>query len=171
MPSLQDIREFNDSFVRLAGEPEVVREWGEEVEALPEADEGLDTDLSSLLADTGDLADAGEAADIDQIPAEEVPDESEPDFSSLLGATTDDGLSEDAGDVEDDFEAGGELPPIEEFQEPAAVEAGEETDEEVDFSDFEALLSDEPLAEPVEAEPVEAEPVEAEPVEAEPVEA
>ncbi len=154
MPSLQDIREFNDSFVRLADEPEIIREWGEEVEALPEADEGLDTDLSSLLADTGDLEEAGEPVDIGQMPAEEVQDEAAPDFSDLLGASIEDDREDDReDDIADDFEADEEFPPADEFQEPAAVEAGEETDEAIDFSDFEALLSDEPLTETVETGP------------------
>ena len=169
MPSLQEIREFNDSLVRLAGEPEIISRWGEAVEALPEPDEGLDTDLSSLLADTGDLAEAGEISDIDEMAEapSEAPDETGADFSDLLG---EDAEADEAPAAElpgPSFESVFDTEPDQDDEPtpdrdaepdigPAAVEsdvdAGPVPDDEIDFSDFEALLSDTPLTGTAEAE-------------------
>ena len=53
MPSLQGIRQFNEHLTALGNEPEVVAGWGEDLEELSAPEEGLDSDLSTLLADTG----------------------------------------------------------------------------------------------------------------------
>lgn len=166
MPSLQEIRQFNHRLVSMGSEPEVVREWGEELEdvAVPEA--GLDDDLSSLLSDTGELSD-------EPMPVTE--DEPPPDFSQLLdeeAAPGDDLLGDLPGDEDafpdaEDFdtepepeaapapdvpdeepfsfdELGGDEPepaPPGEDSIPGAAEATTEADEtDEDFSDFEALL-------------------------------
>jgi tetratricopeptide (TPR) repeat protein len=144
MPSLQDIREFNNSLVRLADEPEVVKGWGEEIEDLPEPSAGLDTDLSSLLADTGELGGEAEDAAVDLAggPDEEV---SEPDAPSEGEAVPETPETEDVVPF-DELDA----------QPPSADVPG--ASEEVDFSDFEALLSGEPLAGPDESMAEEAEP-------------
>lgn len=144
MPSLQDIRDFNSSLVRLADEERVVREWGEEIEDLPEPEEGLDNDLSSLLADTGDLSETAEAEDTEAAAAE-------PEFADTA---IDDLLSDEV--AEPPADEGFELPepeiplqePIEETPERPDEPVEEVPADDVDFSDFEALLSDEPFGQP-----------------------
>lgn len=180
MPSLQEIREFNDSIVRLGNEPEVISRWGEEIEELPEPDQGLDTDLSSLLADTGDLATATDLPDTE--PTE--PDIGAPDLSDLFGDDLSGGVETDADEIglppdsgtevsmgaelsadieptsdfeppEIDVEAGTEAeaepsveagPPVDLGEADRSEPIGVSTADEGDFSDFEALLSDEPIA-------------------------
>ena len=96
MPSLEDIRKFNARLVSLGDEPAVVAEWGEELEDVPEPEEGMDEELSSLLDD-----------DLD--------DDSPPDFNALLNEETESPLDFDdpfpdvettpapADDLDDDF--------------------------------------------------------------------
>ncbi|MFW6292360.1 MAG: periplasmic-type flagellar collar protein FlcA, partial [Spirochaetota bacterium] len=132
MPSLQEIRQFNQRLVSMGNEPEVVREWGEELEDVPVPETGLDDDLSSLLSDTGELPEEQAAEPAGAPSGEEAP----PDFSELL--------AEAAGGEEDFFGGVGEEPTGGAPQEASAAPGAEEGEpvvaDEGDFSDFEALL-------------------------------
>ena len=125
MPSLQDIRQFNQRLVSMGSEPEVVREWGEELEDVPVPEAGLDEDLSSLLSDTGEASEE---------PTPEPTDQAPPDFSELL--------AEAAGAEEEPGEEPGEEEAVPEPGEELGPEPAGETEDvdEADFSDFEALL-------------------------------
>ncbi|TVQ20343.1 MAG: hypothetical protein EA382_15270 [Spirochaetaceae bacterium] len=124
MPSLQDIRRFNARLISLGNEPEVVRSWGEEMEDVPEPEQGLDTDLSDLLSDSGPLDD------------EPLPRTRPPDFSQLLAEEAEPSDEPTPG-FDDAFD-----------------DAGAEPDDDVaDFSFDDALddVSDDAPAEPDDA--------------------
>jgi len=152
MPSLQDIRDFNKSLVRLADEEEVVREWGEEIEEPPQPEAGLDNDLTSLLADMGDLS----GADLDEgmgfAEGAEVGTGEDLAEEGLVEGRLDDLLSDE---IEDETTA--EELPGPEFREEDEGQT-EPVGDDVDFSDFEALLSDQTFDESLEDEGEQIEP-------------
>ena len=100
MPSLEDIRQFNTRLITLGDEPEVVREWGEQVEDVAVPESAVDDELSSLLSDDdADGVDAG----TDDLFADDVSEP--PDFDSLLSEEPD--ARTDAGASPDGLEADG----------------------------------------------------------------
>ncbi|MFW5689255.1 MAG: periplasmic flagellar collar protein FlcA [Spirochaetota bacterium] len=113
MPSLDEIRQFNNRLIAMGDEPEVVREWGEDLEDVAVPDAALDDDLSSLLSDSGEL-DEDEFEDA-TAPAEEPSFDESPDFSDLLGAAepeeTDEPVAPETGEFD---ETGGFEPPADE---------------------------------------------------------
>lgn len=91
----------------MGDEPSIVRSWGEEVEEVPEPEEGVSSDLSDLLAD--DDLDRPAAPDFSELLAEEG-EEGEED---ALGGDEPAGVDEFADVPEDeslDPAAGGEFP-------------------------------------------------------------
>ena len=147
MPSLQEIRQFNSRLTSLGNEPEVVREWGEELEDVEVPDAGLDDDLSSLLSDTGALEEEPALGD------EPSPGEVPPPLSELLDEWA------------PETPQAPETPEAAEGPEP---DAGEFALDEGDFSDFAALLGETGAdAEPPDA--ADAEPEAEEPTAAEDV--
>ncbi len=99
MPSLQDIRKFNNRLISMGDEPSVVRSWGEEVEEVPEPEEGVSSDLSDLLAD--DDLDRPAAPSFDDLLSDEdseSPDETFDEFDDEAISPIEDDFDDQFGD-------------------------------------------------------------------------
>ncbi|MFW5685902.1 MAG: periplasmic-type flagellar collar protein FlcA, partial [Spirochaetota bacterium] len=150
MPSLQEIRQFNNRLITMGSEPEVVRQWGEELEEVPVPEGGLDEDLSSLLSDTGE--EAGPPTPDELFEGEPAPPAGEPpagapaDLESLLAEEAEEVEEAESVRSADEEETEGAQAFEPTSAEPAELEPEGETPEtggpmeEGDFSDFEALL-------------------------------
>jgi hypothetical protein len=147
MPALEDIRKFNTRLVSLGDEPAVVSEWGEELEDVPEPDEGMDEDLSSLLSEEGPPDDQG-APSFEELLNEEA--DSPVDFDDTFAVDEPEG--EDPAAVDDPFGADtsalmeglsdDEFALPDEFADLDAPEL-----DEADAQDEFAMPDDEPVAE------------------------
>lgn len=145
MPSLQDIRQFNARLIALGNEPEVVQEWGEELEDVPVPESGLDDDLSSLLSDTGSLDDA---------PQQEA---GVPDFSDLLADADqpqiDPGGAEPDADPDlgpPDESMGAEPDDVDPFAFPDDLDFGPDAVDDSPSPDADEFAAPETLGEPAE---------------------
>jgi hypothetical protein len=134
MPSLQDIDKFKDVLNALGDEPDVLAERGEDLEDVPEPEEGLPPDLSELLGDM------------------EAPGDEEPSFEGLpeidlgeefpeIGAEPEPAAEAPAGEAEPP-----EAAPTEAFADEQEAPFGEESDDEFVFPD-EFTFDDEAEAE------------------------
>ena len=65
MPSLEQIKAFDQTLTSLGNEPEILRSWGEALEPVEPPPEGLSEDLSELLGESGGEDDAGGLGEFD----------------------------------------------------------------------------------------------------------
>jgi hypothetical protein len=104
MPSLEDIRKFNTRLVSLGDEPAVVAEWGEELEDVPEPEEGMDEELSNLLDDDLDSDTPPDFNDLLNEEAESPLDFDDP-FDVVDSAPADEQPADDLSDGDDSSES------------------------------------------------------------------
>ena len=110
MPNLQDIEQFKAELDSIGNEAEILAERGESISSEPLPDEGLSDDLSALLDDTLEGAEApsqeAETAEPDAFDFDDLGDlgDAEIGEEEVEVETVDEGVPSDSEVPEDDFD-------------------------------------------------------------------